>query len=48
MYLEGKLVRIISMREPMFTDLGTDLWYLVGPLCEIEGIYLKIVGRPGC
>ena len=28
-YLEGKFVRIISMRVPMFTDLGL---YLVGSL----------------
>ena len=28
-YLEGKLVRMISMRVPMFTDLGL---YLVGSL----------------
>ena len=29
MYLEGKLVRMISMRVPVFTALG---WYLVGSL----------------
>ena len=29
MYLEGKLVRMISMRVPMFRDLGL---YLVGSL----------------
>ena len=28
-YLEGQLVRITSMRVPLFTDLG---WYLVGSL----------------
>ena len=28
-YLEGKLVRMISMRVPVFTDLW---WYLVGSL----------------
>ena len=29
MYLESKLVRMISMRVPVFTALG---WYLVGSL----------------
>ena len=34
MYLEGKLVRMISMRVPMFTDL-----YLVGSLI----IYVRLM-----
>ena len=42
MYLEGKLVRMISMRVPVVTALGR---YLVGSfinLCEIEGIKLRL------
>ena len=36
-YLDGKLVRMISKRVPMVMDVGV---YLVGSLiiCEIDGI----------
>ena len=37
-YLEGKLVRMISKRMPMVTDLGL---HLVDNLREIEGIWLR-------
>ena len=50
MYLEGKLVRIISIRVPTFTDLGL---YLEGSLviCVRFGassLDFRIVGLPGC
>ena len=52
MYLEGKLVRMILRRVPMFTDLGL---YLVGSLiicvrlrasisdCRMAGVLIKHV-----
>jgi hypothetical protein len=46
-YLEGTLVRMISMRVPVFTDLG---WYggsCIDNFCEIEGIKLRFLDGRG-
>ena len=41
MYLEGKLVRMISIRVPVFTALVVPGRF-IDNLCEIEGIKLRL------
>ena len=42
MYLEGELVRIISMTVPVFMDLGFLPGRFIDHLCEIEGIKFRL------